>query len=166
MRARGALKRRRCSLRYPEWPLEPSDHGRPCLPIAPIQLPHSAPFAQHLCSARTCPRMQASCRIVSRCLRCLILLPRDRLEAIGTRRRASPSNPFCCHAVHSSPCFNVQSIACVSAARGCAVAARVAGAVRFMIHDSPDHRRVRVRVHSHHTYSTTAPLSFDPAPRS
>ena len=102
LRPRGALKLRRCLIRYPERPLEPSDHKRPCLPIAPILLQHSASFAQHLCSARTCPRLQASCWIVSRGLRCLILLPRDGLQAIGTRRRAPPSNPYCYSTVHSS----------------------------------------------------------------
>ena len=101
LRPRGALKLRRCLIRYPERPLEPSDHKRPCLPIAPILLQHSASFAQHLCSARTCPRLQASCWIVSRGLRCLILLPRDGLQAIGTRRRAPPSNPYYYSTVHS-----------------------------------------------------------------
>ena len=90
----------------------------PCLPIASIQLPHSAPFAQHLCSARTCPRMQASYWIFSRCWRCLILLPSDRLEAIGTLRRASPTNLLNYSAVHSLPCFNhcIEGL-CVSSLR-------------------------------------------------
>ena len=156
LRSQGSLNRRRCSLRYPGRPLEPLDQSRPYLPIAPIQLQHSPPFAQLLCSARTCPCLQASYWIFSRCLRCLILLPRDRLEAIGTRRRASPMNLFNYSAVYSTPCPMLIDCLCVSSP-GCAAAARDPGAVRYMIYDSPDHRRVRLRVHSHHTYATTAP---------
>ena len=114
LRSQGSLKRRRCSLRYPGRPLEPSDQSRPYLPIAPIQLQHSAPFAQLLHAARTCPRLQASYWIFSRCLRCLILLPRDRLEAIGTRRSVSPSNLFNYSAVHSLPCSTFIDCLCVS----------------------------------------------------